>query len=257
MSVMNTSSETFGAETFSAGKTIFRQGDVPDKFYIITSGRVNIIYRTSDDRDILINVLGPGDYFGEIGMVRGVYRVATVQAASDVAVMEMGQELFVSWLGQSSLNRDEINTLIARRTANVDSLTYLPLEKAAPDIVPQMDSSEIRRTLARSRDETTLRTFAAGEIITEQGDEADYFYILVEGEVEVLAKDGSLIAILKSGSYFGEMGLMEDRLRSATIRTLTPVQVIVFDKKTFTDWMEDSPFSQSSIKETVEKRRRV
>ncbi len=253
---MDTVNKTFGVETFNAGEIIFRQGDAPDKFYIIMHGRVNIIRRVTGGHEELINTLSTGDYFGEIGMARGTFRIATVQAATDVTVMGMGHDVFTGWLNRSNLNRDEIDALISERTTDVDDLTYLPSAKETAEAAPQMDTGELRRSLVRSQDKKQVKTYATGDIITKYGTKADYFYVLIEGKVEILAKDGSLINTLNPGSYFGEMAILENRVRSATIRALTPVQVMTFDKETFTNWMKNSPFSQNSIMDTVEERKR-
>lgn len=251
---MNAQNPPFGVESFAAGEIIFRQGDAPHKFYIITSGHINIIYRASNGRDVLINKLGAGDYFGEIGMTRNTLRAATVQAETAVSVMAMGKETFISWLNQSNLNREEIDELIEKRTINVAPLTAYEPEEPTPSITPSMNTSEIRKWFAHPQDESVLQFYDAGEIIMEQGDTAEYFYILVEGEVEILENDGTQVAVLKAGNYFGEMGMIGDKLRSATVRTRTPVQVIIFDKKMFKTWMEKSPFSEKSILKTVEAR---
>ena len=250
---MKVNKPVFGAESFVAGEIIFRQGDLPDKFYIITNGRVNIIYRNSNGRDVLINKLSAGDYFGEIGMARNTLRVATVQAEADVSVMVMDHVTFPGWLNQSILNRDEIDQLIEKRSANLPSPTVYEPPSRFP-VTQNMDTTELKQQLTRSRDGSVLRTYVVGDIIMKQGDAAENFYILVEGEVEVLNSDGMQVDVLKSGSYFGEMGLIEGDLRSATIRTLTPVQVIMFDKTMFGAWMEKSPISQSNILKTVEER---
>lgn len=252
---MNTDNPPFGVESFAAGEIIFRQGDAPDKFYIITNGRVNIIYRASSGRDVLINKLGAGDYFGEIGMTRNTLRAATVQAETAVSLMAMRQQTFTSWLNQSNLNRDEIDDLIEKRTTNVPPLTAYEPEPERP-VTPTMNTKELKRRFARPQDESVLQCYDADKIIMAQGDTPEYFYILVEGEVEVLEEDGTQVAVLKAGDYFGEMGVMEDKLRSATVRTRTPVQVIIFDRKMFKTWMEKSPFSQTSILTTIEKRNR-
>ncbi len=250
---MNAKNPIFGAESFAAGDIIFRQGDIPDKFYIITNGRVNILYRNSKGRDVLINKLRAGDYFGEIGMARDTLRVATVQAETAVSVMVMGHATFSSWLNQSPLNRDEINQLIKERSVNVPTPTAYESKPSMP-VTPDMNTKELTRQLTHSQDESSLQTYEAGETIMQQGENADSFYILVRGQVEVLNSDGKRVNLLKAGSYFGEMGLMDGDLRSATVRTLSPVKVITFDRKMFASWMEKSPFSQNSLLETVEKR---
>lgn len=78
--------------------------------------------------------------------------------------------------------------------------------------------------------------FEKNEIIFHEGDVGDYLYIITEGEVEVLqTKDGKLesIATLDKGKYFGEMALVHQKTRSATIRCLKPTNVLALRKSDF------------------------
>jgi len=70
------------------------------------------------------------------------------------------------------------------------------------------------------------KTFPQGEIILQEGDESDgKCYVIISGQVEVL-QNGSPIAKLESGDIFGEMALMSDEARSATVCTLSDIQAI-------------------------------
>ena len=60
----------FGPEQFPAGADIIQQGDVPDKFYIITRGKVAVLLQPPDGLDAVIDYLGPGDFFGEVGLLQ-------------------------------------------------------------------------------------------------------------------------------------------------------------------------------------------
>lgn len=78
--------------------------------------------------------------------------------------------------------------------------------------------------------------YEAGDIIFHEGDMGDYFYIIVKGEVEILKNDhGSFkkIATLSSGEYFGEMAILNDKRRFATIRCVTAVDVLALRSKDF------------------------
>ena len=66
------------------GQAVFRQGDPADRFYVIESGTVDVI---GDGH--LITTLGPGEGFGEIGLLRRVRRTATVRAASDLELQAL------------------------------------------------------------------------------------------------------------------------------------------------------------------------
>jgi MFS family permease len=73
-----------------AGETVFRQGDVGDRFYIVDSGEVEI---EVDGREA--NVLGPGDSFGEIALLRDIPRTATARARKETRLYALERDAFV------------------------------------------------------------------------------------------------------------------------------------------------------------------
>ncbi|MEE9569304.1 MAG: FAD-dependent oxidoreductase [Candidatus Binatia bacterium] len=80
--------------------------------------------------------------------------------------------------------------------------------------------------------------FEAGEIIFRQGDRGDRLYIVVDGEVEVVKaepgkQEETVLARLGPGECFGEMALVSDNLRMATVRTCTSVNVLTLDRDAF------------------------
>ena len=68
-----------------------------------------------------------------------------------------------------------------------------------------------------SADNDNTRRFAAGEIVFEQGDDADGVYIVQEGEIELLL-DNVLVGLEQAGGIIGEMAMIEESTRSATAR---------------------------------------
>jgi len=76
----------FATARFAAGTTILVQGEPGDVAYVVTEGRCEIV-RVHDGREELLRVVGPGEVFGEVALITGVPRTATVRARTDVAAL--------------------------------------------------------------------------------------------------------------------------------------------------------------------------
>ena len=239
----------FGPEQFAAGEDIIRQGDVPDKFYIITRGEVEVVLQPPDGLDAVIDHLGPGDFFGEVGLLHHSRRMATVRAETAVNVMAMDYQTFRNWIESSPLVAEEIRSLADERTRDTG-----PLEPA-----PRFDPDKIPDNVLETAVETAEQ-YEKGDIIIKQGDLPDRFYVVLEGIVSVTHMDESgrdhQVSYLTAGDYFGEIGLLEKVERIATVTAVSHVKVVSFDHDTFRRWMLHSPSSQEDIAETASQRRK-
>ncbi len=79
---------------FAAGEVIIRQGEPGSRFYVITEGEAEVLKRGADGVDRHVVKLGPGRYFGEVALLRGARRSATVRALSDLAVVSLDRKDF-------------------------------------------------------------------------------------------------------------------------------------------------------------------
>ena len=82
--------------------------------------------------------------------------------------------------------------------------------------------------------------FAAGEIVFEQGDEANGVYIVQEGEIELLLDD-VLVGLEEAGGIIGEMAMIDETARSATARARTDCILQHLDRDQFIGMIEASP----------------
>lgn len=70
-------------ENFPAGKAILREGRVGTAFYVIVSGRVEVVKDMDGQHPAVLATFGPGDFFGEIATIRHLPRSASVRALED------------------------------------------------------------------------------------------------------------------------------------------------------------------------------
>lgn len=247
----------FGLETFTAGTDIIQQGDVPDKFYLITAGEVEIVRHYPGGQDVVIDRMGAGCYFGEIGLLKKAKRIATVRAKSDVQVMAMSHDTFERWLNDSALSREEIDAVMQARLESAGELQRVETGVFTKGQTAVISAEDL--ITAATPAVAGQQTFSPGDLIIRQGETADQFYIIVEGMVEVFHQSDHLsetmIARLESGSYFGEIGLLEGSKRTASVRAISPVRLLVFDRETFSRWLTFAPASRYELWRTANERR--
>jgi MFS family permease len=81
-----------------AGEVVIRQGDPADRFYLVSEGALRVT-QASDDGDVELRQLGPGDVFGEIGLLRRVPRTATVTSTSPGVLLALDGPAFAELVG--------------------------------------------------------------------------------------------------------------------------------------------------------------
>jgi CRP-like cAMP-binding protein len=83
----------------TAGDVVVRQGEAADRFYLVDTGSYRVTEAQDGAAPALVNELGPGDVFGEIGLLRDVPRTATVVAATDGVLYALGDDAFAELVG--------------------------------------------------------------------------------------------------------------------------------------------------------------
>ena len=97
--------------------------------------------------------------------------------------------------------------------------------------------------IAQIADEIDL---AEGKELTHVGESGREFFVLLEGEADV-SRDGETINRLGPGDFFGEIALVEDTPRSATVIATTPVRVLVITDRSFKRLLEEQPEIQRKV----------
>lgn len=101
------------------------------------------------------------------------------------------------------------------------------------------------------------QSFDAGDVIVKEGEAADRFFILVDGEVEVTrAGDGGErhVATLGKGQFFGEIAILRDQPRTATVRAVRPTTVLTMERETFRDLVAQSLGTTARLDDIIRSR---
>ena len=110
-------------------------------------------------------------------------------------------------------------------------------------------------TLLAGSDE--FESYAAGQVIFQEGDRGECMYCVKAGLVEVVA-GGRVLETLEAGHVFGEMALVDDQPRSAMVRAKTDCQVVPIDEKHFFFLVQQTPkFALQLMKVLTERLRRT
>jgi CRP-like cAMP-binding protein len=126
-----------------------------------------------------------------------------------------------------------------RRDAKIELLKRAPLFSGC--------SKRELRALAISADELDLRE---GTVITREGRPGREFFVLISGTAHV-SKKGRKIAQLGAGDWFGEIALLTDSPRTATVTATSPVDVLVVTDRSFRTVVETMPSIALKILSTV------
>ncbi|KAI9787040.1 MAG: hypothetical protein M1816_007711 [Peltula sp. TS41687] len=201
---------------------VITQGDVGDYFYTVERGEFDVFVNPSgayragpDGMGEKVGTIGPGGSFGELALMYNAPRAATViSTQADSCLWALDRVTFRRILMDSTFQRRRMYESFLEEVPLLASLT--PYER-----------SKIADALDTQR-------FPPGSTIIKQGDPGEAFYILESGEAEVY-KDGSEepVNAYKKGDYFGELALLNDAPRAASVISKTEVKVATLGKDGF------------------------
>lgn len=104
------------------------------------------------------------------------------------------------------------------------------------DVFRSLSWAQCRRMAALM----ALDDVEAGTVLSAQGDTGYRFFVIVEGEADVV-QDGEVLGQLRRGEHFGEIGILSDGPRTATVRAATPMKLLVMFGTAFRTMEEEFP----------------
>ena len=102
---------------YSDGVSIVAEGDAADRFFVIAKGEVAVTRRTPEGEEIELAVLGPGQFFGEVGILAETRRTATVRAVGDVELLALSWQEFQRTLERSDQTERDFSEIVHERLA--------------------------------------------------------------------------------------------------------------------------------------------
>jgi HlyB family type I secretion system ABC transporter len=204
---------SFEPQTYEFGDVIVREGDVADAFYVLTVGRARVVKQGADGQEVTLAMLGPGDSFGETGLLERSTRNATVRASDDVEVLRLDRSLFEGLLATAPELREAVQ--LHRRRVQLEELfrLYTVFDELPPDGL---------QTLLEGLEEVGV---AAGETVLEQGDPPGAAYVVEEGKLRT-RRDGRDLAFHRRGDVIGERSLFTDTPRAATVEAVSDARLL-------------------------------
>ncbi len=190
--------------------------------------------------------LHTGDLFGEMTCMSFYPRSATVRAKTDCVMLEMLRNV----LDVMQKNK----TFRAQLEANYRGRALGTHLRSVP--IFANISEEFVDVL---RDRVELLRFAPGQVICEEGGPADAFYLIRIGFVKVFQRrglDDLVLAYLPRGGYFGEMGLLQGGVRTASCVALDHVEVVRILAPDFHEMLDRFPDVRGHIEATAAQRTR-
>jgi putative peptide zinc metalloprotease protein len=201
-------------ERFGPGQIVFTAGDAGDRFYLVRSGRLRAI---APDGTVFGTIV-PGEGFGELALLDRTERSATVEALEPVELWSLRRGHFNRWVAE----RYEIAARIRASRGERSALASLPFFRG-------LNGQELDRISARMR---TIR-FAPGQVVFYAGDPGDRYYVIREGKALVTLPDGRPVRTLGPGDGFGELALLFNKPRTATVTAASGLVVAALERLDF------------------------
>ena len=224
------------------GTVVFREHDYSDSFYNIIAGRVGITFEAKAAGSPPI-LLQQGEFFGEMSLLSGRRRSATVTADADCLLLETPRKGMLRLLNLEPSVRRAMDQVFIQRVFR---------DHLLPDA-----SREFLQSLAAK---AHLCHFKQGEVVFREGEAGDALYVIKNGSVKVsrhsaMANREVVVSYVPAGGYFGEMALLnpERPNRTATITATKTTEAIKLNKADFDLLLQDDPTFAKRLRDNAQK----
>jgi CRP-like cAMP-binding protein len=224
-----------------AGFPVTTGGEEADSLYVIVTGVVAIRHEGREGEEML----GEGDFFGEVGLLEGVPRPAMAVAVEDSDVLE--------------IPRAVIGEIIDRQPDFLRVILRLVRERLLGHL---MRSSPLFADYAEEERKAIAGRFRFVEVrpdtlLIREGERTLGLCLMMAGHAEVLTEGEGLLATLGPGDIFGEMSLLSQGPAVASIRSMTKCWVLLLQREDFDEMVLANPRALEFVTALAEERRRI
>lgn len=222
------------------GAVIFRKNDYTNSFFAILDGSVQIETGEEGQSGAAQVTLHAGEFFGEMSLLSGRRRSGTVRAGAGCVLVEAPRREILRLINSA----DGVKRVIDERFV---------VRALQSSFAPRAGAAELQDVVAGAR----LNRYKADQPLFVAGEAADCLHLIRSGSVSVSRTIGGrevVTSYVAAGNYVGEMGLIGNTLRSATVRATVATETISIDAKAFAVLLDSNPALREEVQATVRKR---
>lgn len=229
----------------SQGETLFEQGDRGDSMYLLLQGRLCVRLRHADGSEMVLAELEAGAIVGEMALLTGQARTATVSALADTELVRCPREGFERL---AAAYPEELGGFVETITHRLRELKLATVLKA---LLGEIDLAALHELEA----ELKWQRLTHGQVLFRQGDPGEAMYIVVSGRLQVFVTlaDGSerVLGEVAAGETVGEWGLLTGEAHAATVRAIRETHIVRLTEAGFLRLMERYPQAMMRITRIV------
>jgi thioredoxin reductase/CRP-like cAMP-binding protein/Fe-S-cluster-containing hydrogenase component 2 len=203
------------------GTVLFKRNDYTNTFFSIFAG--SVVIQPQDETKGKPITIGTGDFFGEMSLISGRRRSATVVAGKDCILIETPRRSMLRLLASVPPVQKVLDSVNLKRVVRSYLAATLP-EHELDFLVEGAD----------------LKHYGANDVLFKEGDPADGLYLIRRGSVTVSRHVGDrdvVLSYVPAGNFVGEMALSSLAPRSATVRAAVASEAIVLNASHVTEVM--------------------
>jgi predicted acylesterase/phospholipase RssA/CRP-like cAMP-binding protein len=233
----------------ATGEALVRRGDDADSLFVILDGRLSVLLDDEERDGQPLAELGPGEVVGEVALIAGGKRSATVRAAVPATLARLPAALLDRLLATHPAMATRLADLVSRRLRHNQLATQLA------KLFDELDADSLAE-IQRAAEWVSL---PAGEELFRQGDPGDAAYVVVAGRLRVVTRDPDerVINEVGRGEMVGEMALLEGVPRMASVLAARDTDLARFSRSAFEELIERHPKAMLGVARTVLRRTRA